>query len=247
MLSADWLVMLNADGTVIGVDGGAPTGWVSRRVDNCAEMPGEVREAARRLLRDLRRPLRPTSIHRSRIAPAAPGEPAFTLLANESIPLWPEDVDLVPLIHRLLAPMMRQAESMNVSLSIHCTGEIPIHLAIDVAKIGWAVSTLVGSALRHVRRGSDVAPGGHVQVRMTHNAHQRLVSITVEDDGPGISENMQPWLFEPDPETGRAVGVALLMVHQVVTAHGGGVVVKSPAAKGKQGTAVTLCLPTRSL
>ena len=73
-----------------------------------------------------------------------------------------------------------------------------------------------------------------------------MINVTVEDDGLGIPHSVRPWLFEPDPETGRAAGVGLRLVHDIVAAHGGGMVIKSSSEPRERGTAVTLWLPVRS-
>ena len=54
---------------------------------------------------------------------------------------------------------------------------------------------------------------------------------------------MRRWLLEEDPETGQAAGIALRLVHDVVAAHGGGMVIKSSTDLGDRGTSVTLWLP----
>ena len=51
---------------------------------------------------------------------------------------------------------------------------------------------------------------------------------------------------EEDPETGQAAGIALRLVHDVVAAHGGGMVIKSSTDLGDRGTSVTLWLPVPS-
>jgi hypothetical protein len=47
------------------------------------------------------------------------------------------------------------------------------------------------------------------------------------------------------PDAGEAAGVSLRLVHEVVGAHGGGMVIKSSTAPEDRGTAVTLWLPVR--
>lgn len=118
-------------------------------------------------------------------------------------------------------------------------------MSIDADKIAWAVTTLVGNALRYVRRGDDAMPGGNVLLRVAHNGPQQMVSITVHDDGPGIPASVRPWLLAPNPDTGRVAGVALRLVHDIVAAHGGGMVIKSSTEPSERGTTVALWLPVR--
>ncbi len=103
------------------------------------------------------------------------------------------------------------------------------------------MTALVGNALRYLRRGGATMPGGHVGVTLGHNAAQHMVSITVEDDGPGISADVQARLLGEG--AAEATGVSLRLVHEVVAAHGGGMVIKSSTAPEDRGTAVTIWLP----
>jgi signal transduction histidine kinase len=246
METADWLVMLSGNGTVAAVEGGAPPGWIARRVDDCPGMPEAVRAAARGFVREIARPSSNVVVRRARVPPERDGAPSFTLLAVEAIPLRPAEAALEPLIRRTLEPLSRQAESADITLRIESTPDLPARMSIDGEKIAWAATVLVGNALRHVRRGGRTMPGGQVVVRLAHSAAQGMVSITVEDDGTGIPSSIRSWLVEPNPATGQAAGVALRLVHDVVVAHGGGMVVKSSTDVDDRGTTVTLWLPVRA-
>jgi signal transduction histidine kinase len=245
MEGTDWLLMLARDGTVEAVDGGAPTSWPARRVEECAGLPETVKSTARKLLRDLTQPLSGTVLRRVRVPPEAPGEPSFTLIAVEGILIRPAEAALAPLVRRALEPLVRQAEAELISLEIDLADEAPQKVSIDADKIAWALGAVVGNALRYVRRGDGAMPGGNIRVRAAHNAAQRMVSITVQDDGPGIPPSVRPWLLTPDPATGRAAGIGLRLVHDIVAAHGGGMVIKSSPEPSQRGTTVTLWLPVR--
>jgi hypothetical protein len=114
----DWLVLLGADGVVIAVDGGAPTAWIRRHVEDCSGMPESVRAAARGFLRGLAWTSSSSVVRRRRLAREGPGSPAFTLLAVEAIPLRPVEVDLEALIRRVLEPLAVQAERARVALRL---------------------------------------------------------------------------------------------------------------------------------
>ena len=245
MESEDWLLMLSRDGLVEAVDGGAPAGWVTRRIDECSGLPEEVKIAARKLVRDLAQPLSSTLVRRVRMPPERPGAPSYTLLALEAILLHPADVALEPLLRRALEPLMRQARVADVSLDIEVGVGVPAQISVDAPKIAWAVTALVGNALRYVRRGSVIMPGGNVGVALAYNASQRMVSVTVEDDGPGIPANVQARLLASGPDGGDATGVSLRLVHDVLAAHGGGMVIKTSTGPTDRGTVVTLWIPVR--
>jgi signal transduction histidine kinase len=243
MHTPDWLLLVSRDGVVEAVDGGAPAAWVSRRIDACSGLPDAVKAAARKLVRDLAQPLSNTLLRRIRIEPPDPESPSVTLLSVEAILLRPDEVAFAPLLRQALEPLAHQAEGMGVSLRVASESDLPARVSLDGSKIVWAVTTLVGNALRYLRRGGSTLPGGHVGVTLGHNPGQRMVSITVEDDGPGISAEVQARLLGDD--AGEATGVSLRLVHEVVAAHGGGMVIKSSTAPENRGTAVTLWLPVR--
>jgi signal transduction histidine kinase len=246
MDGTDWLLMLSRDGIVEAVDGGAPGSWLSRRVDDCAGLPEGVRGAARKLVRDMGQPLAGTLLRRVRVGPEAPGAPSFTLVAVEAILIRPADVSVAALVRRTLEPLARQAAAQHVSLQVDVTDDTPLSASLDAEKVAWALSAVVGNALRYVRRGDGVMPGGNIRVRAARNGAQRMINVTVQDDGPGIPAAVRPWLFEPDPEKGRTAGLGLRLVHEIVAAHGGGMVIKSSSEPSERGTTVTLWLPARS-
>jgi signal transduction histidine kinase len=245
MNTTDWLLLLTRDGAVEAIDGGAPPTWVGRRLDDCSGVPDAVRAAARRLVRDTTQPLARSVLRRERVDPESPAGPSFTLIVVEAIPIRPADVRLDALVRRALEPLMQQASAEGVALELDLAAAADLIAAVDADKIAWALSSVVGNALRYVRRGAGALPGGNIRVHTAHNAARRMINVTVEDDGPGIPSSVRPWLLEPDPETGRAAGVGLRLVHDIVAAHGGGMVIKSSSEPRERGTAVTLWLPVR--
>jgi len=246
MLPADWLLVVNRDGVVESALGGAPQAWVARRVEDCPGLPEVVRARARTLTRELAGPLGRAMVRRERVEAVTEGGPSFTLIGVEAVLLRAAEVPLVELCARAFDPLARQAAALGVRLEVDLAEARGCTVSVDADKIAWALAALVGNALRFVRRGEDKLPGGTIRAFATANAARHMVSITVQDDGPGIASELRPWLFEPNPETGRTVGVGLRLVHDIVAAHGGGMVLKSSAEPRDRGTTVTLWLPLSS-
>lgn len=74
------------------------------------------------------------------------------------------------------------------------------------------------------------------------------VSLSVEDNGPGISEENQKRLFEPFFSTkkmGKGTGLGLAVVYGIIKMHGGRISVTSndDQTKGETGTKFTITLP----
>ncbi len=156
------------------------------------------------------------------------------------IPLRTEPTDLRALLAGALEALKHQAEGLEVALELESTDELPT-VELDAEKIGWAVATLVGNALRFVRHGTRRMPGGWIVVRLAREPD--AVTIAVEDDGPGIPPQKAPWLFRRQPGRTHAAGLALMLVHDVVVAHGGTVSVSSETEGPNRGTHITLRLP----
>ena len=158
----------------------------------------------------------------------------------QSIPLRAEPTDLAPLLRGSLGALREQADRLEVALTVDAPDDLP-KVTVDAEKVAWAVATLVGNALRFVRHGTRRMPGGSIHVRIARAADG--VTITVEDDGPGIPPDKVPWLFERRPGATHAAGLGLMLIHDVVVAHGGSVRVSSATEGPQRGTRVTLQIP----
>ena len=87
--------------------------------------------------------------------------------------------------------------------------------------------------------------GGRIVVRTAYSRSSRFISVTVQDDGPGLPASVLPRIFEPFFTT-RATGsgLGLPMVMRIIREHGGEV----DAANRRDGGAVfTLRLPVSSV
>jgi two-component system sensor histidine kinase ResE len=153
-----------------------------------------------------------------------------------------EETDVAELLQSSLAPLIEQAKEQQIELRVATLGEVP-KLAVDNEKLAWGVATIVGNALRYVRRGSEMRAGGSVLVHIEHDAAAKEVAIAVQDDGPGIPQEKLPFLFERRTGAPHALGLALSLVRDIVTAHGGKIEVESRTEKGDHGTSITIRLP----
>jgi signal transduction histidine kinase len=176
--------------------------------------------------------------------PAAPVSPAPAARSAQAdaIPLHRSSVDLARLAESTLEPLKREAKTLDIALGIEAPGDLQ-SVVVDPEKIAWVIATLVGNAMRYVRRGTRCYPGGAVVVRIGENPAGREVSISVEDDGPGIPEDKVPYLFERKAGSQHAIGLALTLVHDIVAAHGGTVRVESSTDGDAHGTKVHVALP----
>jgi signal transduction histidine kinase len=171
----------------------------------------------------------------------APGDDANVTVVD-AVPVRRTPTDVRALLTSSLAPMVAQARAADVTLDISVDDRVPAIVRIDADKIAWAVSALVGNALRYVRHGSQSMPGGSIAVRVGHQAIRPSLVIEVQDDGPGIPAKKLPVLFENGQGQSRAA-LGLLILRDFVIAHAGHLDVHSGSDAADSGTIVRITLP----
>jgi signal transduction histidine kinase len=223
---------------VLAATDGAPASWVGTRVEECADAPVDLKAAADAMLaRALHDPppVSDTVTLQSLELPA-------TLTVIDALPIHRVPIDLRALLCSSLDALQRQAKAADVTLKIVVDRHVPPIVRLDPDKIAWATTALVGNALRYVRHGSFTMPSGAITVRAAYNPAGPDVTIEVQDDGAGIPADKLRLLFSAELDRPR-VGLGLLMVREVVAAHGGHVEAHSDTAAFMSGTTIRLTLP----
>ena len=238
MNGARWLVLFRPDGVVVEAADGAPADWLGENLHDSDIVPAHVCAAARDLMLDARTSPADAWIFRKNVELEAA---SIELMLVEAVPLRRELTPLAELLIRTTETLMEQARATHVNLRVDADDGMPSKLPIDGEKIAWGVASLVGSALRHVTSGD--AREKLVQVEAHYDDVAREVTITVRDNGPGIPKAKLQWLIDRDPRTQQAAGLALVLLKDVVAAHGGRMEVESSTAQSDHGTRVTLHLP----
>jgi len=155
----------------------------------------------------------------------------------ESIPLRRQPVDVGVLLELTTEVMQRQARSLGITLTLRIDDDVPSTVRLDRDKVAWAITSLVGSALRHVH-GAD----RRVDVHVAWDSARSTLSVSVRDNGPGMSSDHLSRLFRRDAwHPGAAL--ALLLVEDIASAHGGGITVKSSTDPGRHFTDVCFTIP----
>lgn len=130
---------------------------------------------------------------------------------------------------------------MQVNLHVDVREAAREAVLIDQEKIAWGVATLVGGALRYM--GPSAALEKRISVGVSLDEATKELVIAVSDNGPGIPEARRQYLLHPDPETNQRAGLALLVVQDVVRAHGGRFEVTSSTDPKRHGTTIALRIP----
>ena len=159
-----------------------------------------------------------------------------------AIPLRFELTDVAELLMSSLRPLIEQARDENVELRVEKLGEVPA-FAVDREKLAWAITALVGNALRYARRPGSDEIGGSIVVHVHYDPHERELTIAVQDDGPGMSKARVQSLFDRRSGEVHATALALSVMRDVVSAHGGRISVESRTDANDHGTSVSMILP----
>ena len=97
----------------------------------------------------------------------------------------------------------------------------------DATRIEQVISNLLANAVKH-------GASGPITLRV--RSSQGGATLSVQNDGDPIAENVRPYLFEPfrrGSVRADSLGLGLYIVKEIVRAHGGQVEVMSPDADGK--------------
>ncbi len=80
---------------------------------------------------------------------------------------------------------------------------------------------------------------GIIVVRTWHDVHEECVILEINDDGPGVPEDLQPKIFDPfftTKEVGKGTGLGLTVAYAIVQEHGGRIRLESRADVARRST-----------
>ncbi len=156
------------------------------------------------------------------------------LMFSRSAPMNLQWTEVNGVVDRCVRLVQHQLELNNVELSTELEGDLP-NVYCDPAQIEQLLLALVMNAIEAMPRG------GNLRLRSRWMGSE--VELQVEDDGPGIPQDLLSHVFEPfftTKEGGHGVGLGLAISRGVVERHHGTIEVKSAPGKG---TRFTIRLP----
>ena len=210
------------------------------RLEECESLSPEIREAGKALLRQLHGSGNRIAFETVALDGA---DRKVQLVAIEAVIIRCTETDLRSLLSSKLDVMSSQAAGDDVTLSVVVAEDVPGTVQLDAEKVAWAVTTLVGNAMRYIRLASHRMHSRTITVRVGFDSAGSQIAIDVQDDGPGIPADTVRRLFKRDGLNVRGAGLALLLMSDICAAHGGTVDVRSSTGAADHGTIVRLTFP----
>jgi len=149
-------------------------------------------------------------------------------------------VDLSTVILMAVSVLRPQADVGQIGVSVDVPANLPSVMG-DAQRLHEAMLNLLSNAIKYCRPSDNIA--------ITASDEEDHLTVTVADTGPGIPEEVLPYVFErfyrvPGTE-GRVLGtgLGLTITRKIIEAHGGEINVTSEEG---QGATFTFVLPVDS-
>lgn len=149
-------------------------------------------------------------------------------------------IDLREIVNRTINSAKRRNAKQKFKIDL--AGDFPLVHA-DATLAEQVIGNMIGNAISHT------PPSTMVEIAGSFNAE--TIVLTMTDDGPGISSEILPRIFEKfaswraypsKSDGGEGTGLGLAIAKGIMEAHGGSIEAESPVANGK-GTRFILSFP----
>lgn len=140
-------------------------------------------------------------------------------------------VDVNQVVRETLALRAYEQRVSNISVIDALAAGLP-----QVFADGHQVQQVLLNLIINAEQAMLSANGrGVLVVRTWHDANQESVILEINDDGPGIPEEVQPKVFDPfftTKDVGQGTGLGLTVAYAIVQEHGGRIRIESKASSG---------------
>jgi two-component system sensor histidine kinase BaeS len=149
----------------------------------------------------------------------------LALAESGALQLNKEPVDLLPFLTEAAGIFQSQAAAAGVTITMDVAANAPL-IDIDPRRMRQVLSNLLANALRY-------SPAGGA-IRLASEIEGENITLTVQDDGPGISPDDLPHIFERFYKSADSggMGLGLAIAKHIVEAHGGGILAENGPDKG---------------
>lgn len=136
-------------------------------------------------------------------------------------------VDIDDLVTNTLAVYAQDPEMEGITVEKTAAG--PMWILADAGRIRQVVWNLLNNARQAMTSGGTIRVG----LLAMDNGSCPLMELSIQDEGVGVSEEVQERIFEPFYTTkDRGTGLGLAVVHQVIEDHDGQISLESEEGVG---------------
>ncbi len=154
----------------------------------------------------------------------------FSKIEAGKLQITPASFNLSQLLANLTSIFTLTAQKKNLRFSLETGADLPQYIYGDEIRIRQIFINLIGNAIKFTQHG-------HVRVRVSHDAG--MLSLTVEDSGIGIKEDLIPTIFDVFKQIGHAnmhqengSGLGLSITKNLVQMMGGDITAASRYGEG---------------
>ncbi len=166
---------------------------------------------------------------------------AITRIDSGALELRRDWIDLSDIVNRVVSIARRRGAAQQFDVAL--PAGLPLVRA-DATLVEQAIGNVIGNAIAHT------PPQTHVRIDAT--VAPELVALRFTDDGPGISAQALPQVFEKFikadtlADGGQGTGLGLAIAKGIMEAHGGSIAAESPHVAGP-GTRIVLTFPRQDV
>ncbi len=162
------------------------------------------------------------------------------LYASKERPPEYKQVDPCELLNEVCDLYSKKAGDANIEIVRDFEGRMP-SVMVDPAGLHSVLSNLVSNAVQ----ACEASLGDNFIVRVSATIVNSNLRITVEDNGPGIAQDVKNNLFRKFYSTkgAKGTGLGLVITRKIVKEHGGSIEVESEPGRGTIFKIVIPCSP----
>jgi PAS domain S-box-containing protein len=159
----------------------------------------------------------------------------------------PVVVDLKEMLHEILLLLERRLTELGVAVATDMPE--PVSVAAFPAELRQVFTNLITNAAEAAGHGGNITVRIRPQAAGIDAAGQKMQAgaiVTIADNGDGISEDIQPHLFQPFFTTKgeRGTGLGLWVSRGIINKHGGTISLESDTGEAAHGTVASVFLAT---
>jgi PAS domain S-box-containing protein len=162
----------------------------------------------------------------------------------------PVIVDLKEMLQEILLLLERRLTDLRVTVSTDIPK--PITVAAFPAELRQVFTNLITNAAEAASPGGEIRVSIRPQAAGVDEAGKTIpagATVTIADNGVGVQEDIQPYLFQPFFTTKgeHGTGLGLWVSRGIINKHGGTIFLESDTSDAAHGTVVSVFLATNPI